>query len=150
VTLDETSNFRLFTDYEEVYALDKRSDARFWIGSHYGDAKCGLISPEETWFLAGGEGLTYFGFQKGFIELLREERLVISKNSRGRVKAHFDKKVMFIHSIRLESVDAVRVLVDPWSDQASTWLLNISDLQLTKLRDGPSLVDQPYQEEIDF
>lgn len=150
-TLAESKNYILCHEYESVYVQHKSSTKeKLYIGSHYGDPKCGIIAPTETWFLAGGEGLTFFDFLQGATEIIRESRKVI-RDSENRVKRIVDSSPKWwVHSMRLETKYSVRILIDPWDDFASTWLLNIPDLKLTKLRDGPSFIDQPYREEIDF
>ncbi len=56
-----------------------------------------------------------------------------------------------VYRIRvIGSRDNLRVLVDPWSRNASVWRLNPSTGELSKLRDGPDLRDQPYQECIQY
>jgi hypothetical protein len=147
--LDESKNFILYHDYESVYVKRNDSDNKIYIGDHYGDPKCGLIAHTETWFLAGGEGLTFFDFSRGSVELMRDAKLMFDINL-GKIKARVDQPYFSIHSMKLENENAVRILVDPWSDVASTWLLKIKNLELEKLYDGPSLLGQPYQETIEF
>jgi hypothetical protein len=149
-TLAESPNYILWNDYETVYLRRKLSSEDIELGYHYGDTCCGLISPEEKWFLAGGEGLSYFDFTRGSVELMRDSKLIFDINVGNKIKANVDQPYFAVHSMRLEDKNTVRILIDPWSHLASTWLLNIPDLQLTKLRDGPSLVEQPYQEAIEF
>jgi hypothetical protein len=81
---------------------------------------------------------------------MRDSKLIFDVNVGNRIKANVDQSYVAVHSMRLENEGNVRILIDPWSHLASTWLLNIADLKLTKLRDGPSLVEQPYQENIEF
>ena len=58
----------------------------------------------------------------------------------------------FVHAIRYEPSLGVKVLLDPWSDYASTWLLNLETLEIAKLFDSSLLVEQPFQEqeEVEF
>lgn len=52
--------------------------------------------------------------------------------------------------MRLDGPDMVRILFDPWSDYASVWALRASSLELLKIRDGPSLANRAYQENVAF
>lgn len=149
--LDESKNYILCHEYESVYVKYKNSSREnIYIGEHYGDPKCGIIGPTETWFLAGGEGLTFFDFLQGSTELMRESRKVIRDPKNRVIKVTDSNPKWWVHSMRLESTYSVRILIDPWDDFASTWLLNIPGLKLTKLCDGPSLIGYPYQETVDF
>lgn len=149
--LDESKNLILYNEYESVYIKRKgREEEKFYIGSHYGDPVCGIIAPSESWFLAGGEGLTFFDFLQGSTELMRESRKVIRDSENKIIKVVDSSPKWWVHSMKLETKYSVRILIDPWDIFASTWILNIPDLKLTKLRDGPSLVEQPYREEVEF
>lgn len=138
--LDESNDFTLYHDYENVYLLNKRTQEKYSLGSHYGDPKSGLISPEQDWFITIGEGLLYFDFQRGLKSLFRSDFPdFFGKDSSA-----------YIHAVRYEPDSGVKILLDPWSDYASTWLLNLETLEVTKLSDSPSLVDQPFREEVEF
>jgi hypothetical protein len=52
--------------------------------------------------------------------------------------------------MRLAGPRRARILIDPWSDAAATWELDVATLTLRKIADGPSLVGQPYREVVDF
>jgi hypothetical protein len=60
------------------------------------------------------------------------------------------EETYFIHSMRPDGKGQVRILIDPWSGFASTWKLDVKTLSLSKLRDGPSLSDEPYQDEVEY
>ena len=134
-TLAESPHFILAHEHESAFAVDKRSGARHPVGEHYGDPCCGLISPDQDWFLVGGEGLTFLDLQRGPRKFLRPA-------GRG---------ALVIHALRLEGRRRVRVLVDPWAEEhASTWELDLDRLSVSKLADGPRLVNQPYREDVPF
>ena len=59
--------------FEAAIVVDKTSGREIDLGSHYGDPAAALIAPDGRWFIAGGEGLTYFSEQTGLIEFLRHE-----------------------------------------------------------------------------
>ena len=138
--LSESKSFILCHEYEDVFLKDKRNGATHDLGNHYGDPRVGLISPDENWFITAGEGVLYFDFERGLREYLREG-----------FKDNFGKDgCAFIHSARIESSDSVRILIDPWSEHASTWVLSISSLTVTKIKDGPCMDGKPWQEEIEY
>lgn len=56
----------------------------------------------------------------------------------------------FIHAMRWDSPNGVRILVDPWSDHNATRRLNVESLQVTKICDGPDLRTEPYRDEVAF
>ena len=130
--LAESSLFVLGHEFETVLLVDRRTGDRHAIREHYGDPCCGLIGPDDGWFVVGGAGLTYFDFQRGEQSFLR------------------DPVLLFVHAIRLEASDRVRVLVDPWSDEASVWELDVGGSCMTKLHDGPNLRGEPFRELVPF
>jgi hypothetical protein len=139
-TLSESNNYILGNEYEEVILKDKRNKKTHYLGSHYGDPELGLIAPDESWFITAGEGLLYFDFERGLHQFLRKG-----------FDDHLGKdSYAFVHSARIESNESVRVLVDPWSEYASTWLLSIPLLKIEKIKDGPSMVDKPWQEKVTY
>ena len=138
--LAESQNFVLRHEYEDVSLFDKRTQEKRSLGEHYGDPKAGLISPEQDWFITFGEGLLYFDFERGLKSFFRS----------GFVDSWGKDSSAFVHAIRYEPSLGVKVLLDPWSDYASTWLLNLETLEIAKLSDSPSLVEQPFQEEVEF
>jgi hypothetical protein len=40
--------------------------------------------------------------------------------------------------------------MDPWSEYASVWTLDVLTGELNQEREGPSLAGQPFREEVDF
>ena len=139
-TLDESENYFLIASAEDATLLDKRSMEKIEVGVHYGDPIVGIIAPDESWFLTAGEGIIYFDFQRKFHYFWRRE----DKSYQGK------EPCLFINAARWEPPGFVRILVDPWSEQASTWLLDIEQLRLEKISDGPSLIGEPWREDVDF
>lgn len=101
------------------------------MADHAGDPSCGLIAPDESWFAAGGEGVTLFTFSKGTAVYLRDEGYAI-------------------FAMRLDQGGKIRILVDPWSDEASVWQLDPLTGALLKLRDGPDLSDGAFRGHIAY
>jgi hypothetical protein len=133
--LAESPRYVLGHEYERVYVLEKDTGTYRELGAHYGDPECGIIDPQERWFLAGGEGLTFYTQQDGVVELLR-----------GGTEAD----TYFVSSMRLEAEGTVRLLVDPWSDKASVWRFFPEGHRLEKLHDGPDLTREPWREKVDY
>ena len=78
-TLDEPSHYILGHSSETVL-LVRKVDGETWVlGEHYGDPTCGLIGPEQTWFLSGGEGLLFFDFARGSTAFMRDNDLHVRR-----------------------------------------------------------------------
>jgi len=129
-TLAESPRFILAGEHEEAVVIERATGRRTVAGDHYGDPQCGVIAPDESWFVTGGEGLVVFTFDAG-VQIYRP--------------GPFD-----VHAMRLETPDSVRVLVDPWSAQNAVWIFWPRTGELRKLHDGPDLRDQPYRQTIEF
>jgi hypothetical protein len=135
--LDETDRYFLGHIYEDVILVNKITQEETFIGDHYGDPVCGVIGPGEDWFVTCGERVLYFDFKRGLHELLRSG-FPEKPNQRGR-----GPNPAFIHACRLQSRNEVTILVDLWSQYASTWVLNTDTISIEKVADGPSLRDEP-------
>lgn len=140
VTLAESPRFLLRHSYESVVLLDKITNTTYNLGEHYGDPEIGLIAPDESWFVTAGEGLLYFDFTRGLQVFFR-----------SGFQDHLGRDTCaFVHAARIMSGHEVRVLLDPWSPYASTWVLNTASLKVARVCDGPQLMDQPWQEKVDY
>lgn len=129
--LAKSNDYVLEHEYETVFAYCRANGARKIVGDHHGDPSCGVIAPDGSWFAVGGEGVsvfTRFGEEKTFLR----------------------NPLFHVAAMKLEGDDSIRVLVDPWSDHASVWWLAPSTGDLTKLRDGPDLRDEPFQENVPY
>lgn len=130
-TLALTVNLRLEQEYERVTLWDLVTGKSIFADEHYGDAKKAIIGPGEDWCVIGGEGISVWKKDMGLIHMMRSP-------------------IMFIHDLKMDDQNKVKILVDPWSTHASVWILDVERMDLTKLKDGPSLTDQPYSEHLDF
>ena len=135
-TLAESQHYRLV--HESVFLVEKTTGVRTPVADHYGDPAVGLIDKNEQWFATGGEGLVYLDFTRGVREFFRKGR---PPNA---------EQTYFVHAMRPDGEEQIRVLIDPWSEFASTWVLDVRTLALRKLADGPSLVDEPYRDEVEY
>lgn len=100
------------------------------MGGFYGDPKCGLIAENNNWCLVGGETLNVWYYDKG---LLTVE----------------DEDLMWIVEIRQKSSNEVELLIDPWSDKGSVWMLNIETLERHKIKDY-LMASEEYTDEFDW
>ena len=114
-----------------MFLIDRRTKREHRIGDHYGDPAVAAISPDEQWFVTGGEGVIAFSLQSGEHEFFR-------------------RPALFVHSLRFADARHVRVLIDPWSDEASVWTIDLDAMTTTKLHDGPSLAEEPYCSEVEY
>ena len=130
--LDESGASALVAHCEQAVWVDKRSQRRRLVGDHIGDPAAGFVGPNDRWCVVMGEGITYLGRDGARASWWREQ------------------ETRFVHSARWETTTSIRVLVDPWSADASVWLFDADDLSLKKLHDGPSLVGEPYRDLVDF
>jgi hypothetical protein len=136
--LAESHNFVLGHSYESVVVIRRADSSQLVAGEHYGDPKVGLISPNEEWFVTGGEGLLCYSVNAGLQSFFRQ----------GCPPLPAGTQVQYwpVHSARFESESVVRVLIDPWSEHASVWELNLNSGFTSKLGEGPHLHGQPYRD----
>lgn len=129
--LAESNDYVLEHEYETVFACRRANGECKIVGHHHSDPTCGVIAPDGSWFAAGGEGLSVFTHSGGIETFLRNP-------------------LFYVAAMKLDGNDTIRVLVDPWSDNASVWRLAPSTGKLTKLRDGPDLRNEPFQENVPY
>jgi hypothetical protein len=140
--LAESRQFVLGNSYESVVVVRKADSSQFAAGEHYGDPKVGLISPSEEWFVTGGEGLLCYSVSAGLQSFFRQGCPPVPAGTKVRYWP--------VHSARFESESVVRVLIDPWSEYASVWELDLKSSSISKLREGPRLHGQPYQDVVHY
>ena len=140
IILDESENFQLGHEWEDVILVDKKSGEKFIVGSHYGDPSCGLIGPDEDWFISAGEGIILYRFKDGIKEFLKS----------GFVNSDKGDGPAFIHAIRLKSNHEVEILLDPWSEYASVWILTVDTMALSKVKEGPFKINEKYTDQIEW
>jgi len=148
VTLADSSSFQIYHVDEAVLLINKSNGGEWQIADHHGDPTCAVIAADGTWFAVGGEGVTLFDFDRGGQDYFR--RRGVSESELEPEFRQSGKEYWGVHDMRLEADGGCRFLFDPWSDYASVWRLNIAASAFTKLRDGPSLKDEPWREGVDF
>jgi hypothetical protein len=156
--LGETEHFLMTSEFEQVEITNKETGDIFAGGDHYGNPVAGAISPDERWYVSAGEGLVFFDFSGSQICAFRNAKRSASlekfgfrsEDERNWLNSKHADDTFFVHSLKVESSNRIRILLDPWSEYASVWLLDITGKQLSKLREGPNLRDQAWQETVDF
>jgi hypothetical protein len=121
--------------FEEAYCLNKVTKEEFGIWRFQeGDPTCGIVGKNNDWCLVGGEILILKTF---FDHTVRPV---------GDLKD--------IHDIRLVDAYTVQILIDPWSENAAIWQLDL-DLNraaptsnLWKIKDFKDYLDKPYVENV--
>lgn len=131
--LADSPHFLLGHEWENVILVDKLTGNGKSIGSHYGDPKIGLISPDEAWFVTGGEGVLCHRLAQGSFSFLRDG----------------PDNTYFVHSMRFEGPLVLRVLIDPWSNKASVWQIDLATTTIRKLHDGP-FIEGACEENVPF
>lgn len=146
IILAESTRFCVGNRFESVFVRDLSSGAEEQIAEHYGGPSCAVISPDDSWIVIGGEGLTVY----------RPEERVSTNFFRPKwFRRSFPpglklKDAWRVHAMRIDEESAVRILFDPWSEYSSVWKLRVSIKEFIKLYDGPSLVDEHYRDEVEF
>ena len=131
--LDENLLFLLGHVFEQAFLIDKITSQEIGIFTFDSDPTCGLIGTNNDWCVIGGDILI--------------------------VKTFFDNtlRTLPLHSINaLKKIDdyKVQILIDPWSEKASIWQLEIDinnpakPINLFKIKDLPDYKDKPYSENI--
>ena len=119
--------------YEQIFLIDKITNQETGILTLDNEPTCGLIGTNNDWCLVGGDILVLKTF---FDNTLRQLPL-------DNITA-------------LKKIDeyTVQILIDPWSDKASIWQLNIDinkparPINIFKIKDFPDYQDKPYIENI--
>jgi hypothetical protein len=118
-TLAESTNYLLCHSYEYAYVIDKRDGVKRDAGDHYGDPKVGLISPDETWFCTGGEGVQCF-------------RLDGTLRSFFRERDGPSPETWFVRSMTQRSDDVVTVFFDVKEGGVRVWDIQLFTAQVTE------------------
>ncbi len=157
--LAESESYILKRDYEHAKLQHKQSKEKIMVGDHYGDPCCGLIAPDESWCITGGDGLILWflegnmwtGFRTRESGAQRNQLQFKNPEDMRWLRSSTEDICRFVHDMKLVDSKSVRILLDPWSDYASTWLLDIETKTLAKVADGPNMQDQLWTDDkIDF
>lgn len=133
--LAESTNYLLCHSYESVFVVDKRDGVRRLAGDHYGDPVFGSISPDETRFYSGGEGIQCYQLDGTLQSFFRD----------GTHSS--PEKTWFVRTAISRAFDVVIVFFE--EDSSSVWDLHLPTTRLTQrsmLDEFVTLLDMPDDE----
>src|SRR6185503_9539861 len=113
--LDENHSFLMGHLFEMIYLINKKRKKQICLGGLYGDPACGIVSSNSKWCMVGGS------------------EIIIWKEG-GAINFISDKPLNWVQDSRQAGPFEVELLIDPWSDQAAIWYLNIDTLERCKIR----------------
>jgi hypothetical protein len=119
--LHETDKFIVGYVFEYAYLISKKNHKEIYMGDFYGDPTCGLIGADNTWCLVGGATLNLWREGENILEIE-------------------DDDLNWIYKIRQTAPHEVELLIDPWSEKAYIWYLNIQTLVRHKIRNYTSVM----------
>ncbi|PAB55464.1 hypothetical protein [Anaeromicrobium sediminis] len=126
--LQETEKFILGYLWEEVCLYDKVRKKEIFLHEFYGEIECGLLCDKEEWCVIGGDVL------------------VVWKNKKNIV---IDRKELnWVHDLKKKNSKIVEIFIDPWSDNAAIWELNIDNLNLKKISEFDNHKNKLYSEKV--
>ncbi|MCS3556887.1 MULTISPECIES: hypothetical protein [unclassified Sphingobacterium] len=121
--LDESPEYTLGCRDEEIILVNKGEKIAICIGEMYGNPDCGLIVNKVC--IIGGEHL-----------LIWDNHQITKLDMVGHIV-----------QMRIMNDDMIEFLIDPWSNQASVWQLNLKNKIHYKISDFENLKNMPYTEE---
>jgi hypothetical protein len=138
--LSETPRFAIISEYESTFVIDRTTGSRYDLGDHYGDATCALIAPDESWFIAGGEGVTLTRMGEDYREFLRtpeiSDEVVIRYESEEKRNVEFTgvqrsaDPPPCVEMLRLTGSGMVEIIS---ADPRRRWLLDPSTVSIRRL-----------------
>ena len=123
--LDESEKFLLGNLWEMAYLINKKRKRQFCLGGGYGDPTCGIISSNSKWCIVGGS------------------EIIIWKEG-GAINSIKDKSLNWVQDLRQTGPFEVEILIDPWSNYAAIWRLNIDSLDRYKIKQLESYTCERY------
>ncbi|MEJ5146923.1 hypothetical protein [Sphingobacterium sp. MYb388] len=121
--LDESPEYKLGYIYEDIILVNKGEKTAICIGDMYGNPYCGLIV-NKVCIIGGDHLLIWDNHQITKLDMVSD-----------------------IVQMRIKNDDMIEFLIDPWSNQASVWQLNLKDRIPYKISDFENLRNMPYKEE---
>jgi hypothetical protein len=126
----KSKRFLLYNLYETVFLYDYECKVSYEIyDMFYGDPQCGVIFDEYNLVFVGGNHLIYW-----------------IKNCEAKVIGKDD--INWVHDIKMNNDNTIKILTDPWSKNSAIWLLDIKTLKYKKVRDFNDYVDRDYTEHV--
>jgi hypothetical protein len=141
--LAESPHYAIEHEFETVRVVHKKSGTERELGSHYGDPCAAVIAPDESWFAAGGEGITFLHSELGYREFLRGEQLatmdpvrITHENPRTgaaevleTVQRSFEPPVR-VCELRALSADRLEITIE---ENGERWVLLVPSLTLQRI-----------------
>lgn len=124
-TLAESANFTLAHSYESVVVIDKRDGRKRDAGDHYGDPEAGLITPDERWFVSVGDGVQCLCADGRLVTFFHQGRPPLDRLP--------GKLAWTVTAVDLAGDHTLRIVVDPDSDEASEWLIDLDAEVVTRI-----------------
>lgn len=121
--LDESPEYTLGYIDEDIILVNKGEKIAICIGDMYGNPYCGLIVNKVC--IIGGQHL-----------LIWDNHQITKLDTVG-----------YIVQMRIMNDDMIKLLIDPWSTDASVWQLNLKDRIPCKISDFENLKNMPYTED---
>lgn len=138
-----SENFVIEHDFEHVFVVNRETGHQYDLGSHYGDPVTAVISPDESWFAAGGEGVTWLHRGRGYHEFLRGTDVSAIHEIRVSYQNPASGVENILHAVRREPSQSVSVRllrVTPSGDLEifgdepdEQWILNTVTLSISKM-----------------
>lgn len=125
-TLAESSNFSVWSDFEEVH-LRRSSGTDTVIGHFHGDPECALIDGQEGWCAVGGSGLIVYWLREPFCEY-EYDTICDQWREFGRLGDTWE-----ITKLEQTGADQLRFHVDPNSGHSGTYDLNVQSLRIQRV-----------------
>ena len=126
--LCETTELVALYEYETVILKDKASGELLFEDWFYGEPECGLIDNNNEWAIIAGEHLVVWTPKKSFT--VKNEGL------------------KWVHSIRFKNESVAEILIDPWSDSASIWEIDLQTFVAIKLKEFEVYKGKEYTEDV--
>jgi len=127
--LYETDQLILGHEFEYAYLIWKKGKKEIYMGGFYGDPSCGLISENNDWCLVAGD------------------TSVVWRND-GTILPIEDNDLRWIIQLRQTAPYEAELLIDPYSEKAAVWKLDIKTLKFDRLRDFK--IDGEYSDKFDW
>lgn len=121
----ETETLSLVSLYESGYLLHLDTQKVTYLGSFYGNPACGLISHDCNWVVIGGAHLVVWN--QGVIT---------------------EVPLKWISALRQIDKDKVHILTDPWDPGCAIWELDVTSLELQKIKPFTDYLGRQYTEEV--
>lgn len=128
--LYETEKLKFENEYENTCLVDKLTGTILLKDDFYGDPTCALIDKNNKWAIVAGEHLTQW-----------------KPDKTDRID---NENLKWIHGLRIKNENTVEILVDPWSNFAAIWEINIETFQIKKIKNFNRYKDQPFTENVEW